>query len=226
MRRWEVAAPPFVDHWNREQFRELMAVLKSLGVDSREAMRVFCEDRVLNISPAYLRPGFAFGGSCLPKDLRGFLSLAALDHVDVPFLGSLLQSNERHIDRAYEMIASGGRRKVAFFGLSFKPGTDDMRESSALTFVAAPALLTNASSVLALSTIFLASAQTREKVLMRRLALPYYLIAFLGIATGSLGSRLPALAILGILTLLCIVQIVVSLGALGATGTMDERFPG
>jgi GDP-mannose 6-dehydrogenase len=108
---------------------EVGAVLKSLGVDSREAMRVFCEDRVLNISPAYLKPGFAFGGSCLPKDLRGFLALAAAEHVDVPFLGSLLGSNQRHIDRAFDMIAHGGRRKVAFFGLSFKPGTDDMRES-------------------------------------------------------------------------------------------------
>jgi GDP-mannose 6-dehydrogenase len=108
---------------------EVGAVLKGVGVDSREAMRVFCEDRVLNISPAYLRPGFAFGGSCLPKDLRGFLSLAAAEHIDVPFLGSLLRSNERHVDRAFEMIARGGRRKVAFFGLSFKPGTDDMRES-------------------------------------------------------------------------------------------------
>jgi GDP-mannose 6-dehydrogenase len=112
---------------------EVGAVLKSLGVDSREAMRVFCQDKVLNISPVYLRPGFAFGGSCLPKDLRGFLSLAASEHVDVPFLGSLLRSNQSHIDRAYDMIAHGGRRKVAFFGLSFKPGTDDMRESPQVT---------------------------------------------------------------------------------------------
>jgi len=108
---------------------EVGAVLKSQGVDSREAMRVFCEDRVLNISPVYLRPGFAFGGSCLPKDLRGFLSLAEQEHIDLPFLGSLIRSNERHVDRAYEMIAQGGRRKVALFGLAFKSGTDDMRES-------------------------------------------------------------------------------------------------
>ena len=112
---------------------EVGAVLRSLGVDSREAMRVFCEDRVLNISPVYLRPGFAFGGSCLPKDLRGFLSLAEAEHVDVPFLASLMRSNECHVERAYEMIARGGRRKVALFGLSFKPGTDDMRESPHVT---------------------------------------------------------------------------------------------
>jgi GDP-mannose 6-dehydrogenase len=108
---------------------EVGAVLKSQGVDAREAMRVFCEDRVLNISPVYLRPGFAFGGSCLPKDLRGFLSLAEAEHVEIPFLAGLMRSNERHIERAYEMIARGGRRKVALFGLAFKPGTDDMRES-------------------------------------------------------------------------------------------------
>lgn len=108
---------------------EAGAVLKGLGIDARAAMAVFCEDRVLNISPAYLRPGFAFGGSCLPKDLRGFLSLAAGAEVETPFLASLLDANARHVDRAFEMIVKGGRRRIAFFGLSFKPGTDDMRES-------------------------------------------------------------------------------------------------
>src|SRR4029079_17679459 len=103
---------------------EIGSVLKSQGVDSREAMRVFCEDRVLNISPAYLRPGFAFGGSCLPKDLRAFLAVARSEGIQLPFLGNLLESNDRHIERAFEMIARGGRRKVALFGLAFKPGTD------------------------------------------------------------------------------------------------------
>jgi GDP-mannose 6-dehydrogenase len=112
---------------------EIGAVLKSLGVDARDAMRVFCEDRILNISPAYLRPGFAFGGSCLPKDVRAFLAVAQSQGVELPFLGSLLQSNTRHIDRAFEMIVRGGRRKVALFGLAFKPGTDDLRESPLVT---------------------------------------------------------------------------------------------
>ena len=112
---------------------EIGAVLKSLGVDARDAMRVFCEDRILNISPAYLRPGFAFGGSCLPKDVRAFLAVAQSQNVDLPFLGNLLQSNNRHIERAFEMIARGGRRKVAMFGLAFKPGTDDLRESPLVT---------------------------------------------------------------------------------------------
>jgi GDP-mannose 6-dehydrogenase len=108
---------------------EVGAVLKGLGIDARVALEVFCQDRVLNISPAYLRPGFAFGGSCLPKDLRGFLAFAAGEHVETPFLGSLLAANARHVDRAFDMIVKGGRRRIAFFGLSFKPGTDDMRES-------------------------------------------------------------------------------------------------
>ena len=112
---------------------EVGAVLKGLGVDARQALDVFCQDRVLNIAPTYLRPGFAFGGSCLPKDLRGFLALAASSQVETPFLGSLLTANARHIDRAFDMITKGGRRRIAFFGLSFKPGTDDMRESPLVT---------------------------------------------------------------------------------------------
>jgi GDP-mannose 6-dehydrogenase len=108
---------------------EVGALLKSLGLDSREAMRIFCEDRALNISPAYLRPGFAFGGSCLPKDLRAVISLARDHGVELPFIGNLPASNERHIDRAFELIAEGGRRRIALFGLAFKPGTDDLRES-------------------------------------------------------------------------------------------------
>jgi GDP-mannose 6-dehydrogenase len=108
---------------------EIGAVLKSFGIDAREAMQIFCEDRTLNISSAYLRPGFAFGGSCLPKDLRAFLSVAHNQGVEIPFIHNLLASNERHIERAFQMIARGGRRKVALFGLAFKAGTDDLRES-------------------------------------------------------------------------------------------------
>lgn len=108
---------------------EAGSVLKTCGLDSREVLRIFCQDRQLNISPAYLRPGFAFGGSCLPKEVKGFLTLARSKDVPIPTLSSLLDSNEAHIDRAYQMIARGGRRKVALFGLAFKPGTDDMRDS-------------------------------------------------------------------------------------------------
>ncbi len=108
---------------------EAGALLKDMGADAREAMRLFCEDRQLNISPAYLRPGFAFGGSCLPKELRAFQALAKRRDVDVPMLASVLASNARHVDRGFELVAKHGRQKVALFGLSFKPGTDDLRES-------------------------------------------------------------------------------------------------
>jgi GDP-mannose 6-dehydrogenase len=108
---------------------EAGSVLKAYGLDARDVMRIFCQDTQLNISPAYLRPGFAFGGSCLPKEVKGFVTLARQADVPIPALAGLLESNAAHIDRAYEMIAAGGRRRVALFGLAFKPGTDDMRDS-------------------------------------------------------------------------------------------------
>ena len=108
---------------------EAGSVLKACDLDGREVMRIFCQDTQLNISPAYLRPGFAFGGSCLPKEVKGFLALARSMDVPIPALSSLLDSNEAHIERAYNLIARGGRHKVALFGLAFKPGTDDLRDS-------------------------------------------------------------------------------------------------
>lgn len=108
---------------------EAGAVLAALGVDAREAFRLFREDRTLNISPAYLRPGFAFGGSCLPKDLRGFLAAARGAQVPTPLLGNVLAANEAVVERTFQAIASHGRQRVALFGLAFKPGTDDLRES-------------------------------------------------------------------------------------------------
>jgi GDP-mannose 6-dehydrogenase len=108
---------------------EAGGVLAQYGVDAQAAFQLFCEDRVLNISPAYLRPGFAFGGSCLPKDVRSFLSLAGKKSVATPFMSGLLPANEAVINRAYEAILRRGRQPVALFGLAFKPGTDDLRES-------------------------------------------------------------------------------------------------
>ncbi|MDT7951999.1 MAG: nucleotide sugar dehydrogenase [Acetobacteraceae bacterium] len=105
------------------------AILAALGVDARAAYQLFCEDRVLNISPAYLTPGFAFGGSCLPKDMRSLLALADHAHVPAPFLKNVLPSNQAVIDRTFEAIAQHGRQRVALFGLAFKQGTDDLRES-------------------------------------------------------------------------------------------------
>lgn len=112
---------------------EAGSVLKACGLDGREVMRIFCQDKQLNISAAYLRPGFAFGGSCLPKEVKGFLTLAREKDVPIPALQGLLDSNAAHIERAYDMIARDGRRKVALFGLAFKPGTDDMRDSPLVT---------------------------------------------------------------------------------------------
>lgn len=108
---------------------EAGSVLKACNLDGREVMKIFCQDTQLNISSAYLRPGFAFGGSCLPKEVKGFLTLARDLDVPIPTLSALLDSNEAHIKRAYDMIARNGRRNVALFGLAFKPGTDDMRDS-------------------------------------------------------------------------------------------------
>lgn len=108
---------------------EAGAILAEYGVDAPAAFRLFCEDRALNISPAYLRPGFAFGGSCLPKDVRSFLALAERRAVAAPLLGHVLPSNAAIIDRAFHAIVRHGRQPVALFGLSFKAGTDDLRES-------------------------------------------------------------------------------------------------
>ena len=105
------------------------AILASLGVDARAAFRLFCEDRVLNISSAYLTPGFAFGGSCLPKDMRSMLALADQANVSAPFLKQVLPSNQAIIERTFEAIAAYGRQPIALFGLAFKQGTDDLRES-------------------------------------------------------------------------------------------------
>jgi GDP-mannose 6-dehydrogenase len=112
---------------------EAGSVLRACGLDGREVMRIFCQDRQLNISPAYLRPGFAFGGSCLPKEVKGFLTLARQLDVPIPAIASLLDSNETHVERAFQMITREGRRKVALFGLAFKPGTDDLRDSPLVT---------------------------------------------------------------------------------------------
>src|SRR5207302_1211144 len=97
---------------------ELGAICHALGVDSHKVMDVFLADRKLNVSPAYLRPGFAFGGSCLPKDLRGLVYAARRADVSVPLLSHVLPSNEEHLRRAFELVTSSGRRRIGLFGLS------------------------------------------------------------------------------------------------------------
>lgn len=108
---------------------ELGRIFGRLSVDTREVMALFCEDSVLNISPKYLRPGFAFGGSCLPKDLRSLLYLARTESIDIPLLSGTLASNRLSINEAIDRVVAGEGRRVALLGLSFKPGSDDLRES-------------------------------------------------------------------------------------------------
>jgi GDP-mannose 6-dehydrogenase len=108
---------------------EMGRVLRSRGVDTREVMRVFCKDHKLNIAPTYLRPGFAFGGSCLPKDLRALEYMARSSGLDVPLLTGTALTNELVVRDVVERILEGGYRRVAILGLSFKMDTDDLRES-------------------------------------------------------------------------------------------------
>jgi GDP-mannose 6-dehydrogenase len=108
---------------------EMGRVFSQYGVDSRGVMELFCEDRKLNISSSYLRPGFAFGGSCLPKDLRALQSMARSSGVDVPLLSSTLISNEIIVRALVDRVLETGYRHVALLGLSFKMNTDDLRES-------------------------------------------------------------------------------------------------
>lgn len=108
---------------------EIGTISKQLQVDTEAVTRIFTSDTRLNISPAYLSPGFAFGGSCLPKDLRALTHKAQELDLNLPLLGSILPSNAGHIERAVEAILATGKKKIALLGLSFKAGTDDLRES-------------------------------------------------------------------------------------------------
>ncbi|HZW95565.1 MAG TPA: UDP-glucose/GDP-mannose dehydrogenase family protein [Candidatus Eremiobacteraceae bacterium] len=108
---------------------EVGTLCKSLGVDADAVTKIYTSDTKLNISPAYLSPGFAFGGSCLPKDLRALGHRAREFDLALPLLESILPSNAQHIDRAVDAVLRTNKKKISFLGLSFKPGTDDLRES-------------------------------------------------------------------------------------------------
>jgi GDP-mannose 6-dehydrogenase len=108
---------------------EIGNLCKAHEIDGQEMMGIFCQDRQLNVSSAYLKPGFAFGGSCLPKDTRALMYRAKERDVESPLISSVLASNNRHIQHGIELIEKTGHKRVGVLGLSFKPGTDDVRES-------------------------------------------------------------------------------------------------
>lgn len=114
---------------------EIGQFCKAHGVDGHEVMDILCQDTRLNISPAYLKPGYAFGGSCLPKDLRALLYRAKEYDIELPLLRGVLQSNQQQIQRGIEMVERTGRKRVGVVGLSFKAGTDDVRESAVVPLV-------------------------------------------------------------------------------------------
>jgi GDP-mannose 6-dehydrogenase len=108
---------------------EIGAICQQAGIDGQQVMRVFADDGQLNISPRYLRPGFGFGGSCLPKDLRAMVYAAKEFDVSTPLLSSVLPSNDAHIQRVIDTVLDMHKRRIALLGLSFKVGSDDLRES-------------------------------------------------------------------------------------------------
>jgi GDP-mannose 6-dehydrogenase len=117
---------------------EVGAICKELGIESHKVMDLFFRDRVLNISPHYLRPGYAFGGACLPKDLSALASLAKNNGVCVPLLDSIHPSNDAHIERAVTLIRKHPKSaRLGFLGVSFKTGTDDVRNSPTLSVISA-----------------------------------------------------------------------------------------
>lgn len=102
---------------------------KSLGIDGHEVMNIFCQDTKLNLSPYYMKPGFAFGGSCLPKDVRALSYKGKTLDLELPVINAILPSNQMQVQKGLKMITEKGKRKIGILGFAFKAGTDDLRES-------------------------------------------------------------------------------------------------
>jgi GDP-mannose 6-dehydrogenase len=114
---------------------EIGNLCKRLSVDSHEVMDVFCQDRKLNLSAAYLKPGFAFGGSCLPKDLRALAYQSKRLDLDSPVLNAILESNAEQVRLGLQLIMGTGKKRIGFLGMAFKPDTDDLRESPLVSVI-------------------------------------------------------------------------------------------
>ena len=116
---------------------EIGNICSELEIDSHQVMDIFCKDTQLNISPYYFKPGFAYGGSCLPKDLKGLQTLAHDIYIDTPVISNIHKTNEIQIQRAIKIIYKYWTKKLGFLGLSFKEGTDDLRNSPAVAVIEA-----------------------------------------------------------------------------------------
>lgn len=114
---------------------EIGAICRDLEIDSHAVMDILCADRQLNISPAYLRPGFAFGGSCLPKDIRALAAHARRSDLNLPVIEAILPSNQIQVERALQVIRETGKQRIGLLGVAFKAGTDDLRESPMIELI-------------------------------------------------------------------------------------------
>jgi len=114
---------------------EVGTICKKLDIDAYELMNIFCKDKQLNISPYYFRPGFAYGGSCLPKDLNALKTMARDLNINTPILNSIELSNQNHIQNAVQIIKKSGKTKIGILGIAFKEGTDDLRYSPVINVI-------------------------------------------------------------------------------------------